>query len=64
MKWRDVVAATTPAIQNETKRQAIDRMLRAHPDWSNRRIAQSVRILVITDDDLDKDVLRVADFAS
>jgi hypothetical protein len=32
-------------------------MLLAHPDWSNRRIARSVHLIVITDDDLDLPVV-------
>jgi hypothetical protein len=56
--WRDVLAAARPTMvgQNATKRAAIERMLRAHPDWSNRRIAASVYLIVITDDDLDQPV--------
>jgi hypothetical protein len=55
--WRDVVAKTAPAMQNKSKREAIRRMLLAHPDWSNRRIARSVHLIVITDDDLDLPVV-------
>jgi hypothetical protein len=57
MLWRDVVAAATPAMQNQSKRKAIMRMLKAHPDWSNRRIAASVKILILTEDDLGQAVL-------
>lgn len=53
MTWRDVFERATPAMQNASKREAIARLLAAHPDWSDRRIAQSVRILIITEDDLD-----------
>ena len=49
--WRDVLAAAKPAMRS--KRAAIARMLIAHPDWSNRRIAASIHLLVITDADLD-----------
>ena len=56
MKWRDVLAAATPAMQNASKRAAVERMLLAHPDWSDRRIAASVRLIIITDDDLDQPV--------
>jgi hypothetical protein len=56
-KWRDVLAAAGPMVmQNKTKRQAITRMLKAHPEWSDRRIANSIKILIITDDDLDREV--------
>jgi hypothetical protein len=54
--WRDVLATATPAMQNASKRAAVERMLRAHPDWSNRRIAASVHLLIVTDDDLDLEV--------
>lgn len=53
IRWRDVLAAARPAMQNASKRAAIERMLRAHPDWSDRRIAASVHLVVFTDDDLD-----------
>lgn len=56
MTWRDVIVAATPAMQNSSKRVAIARMLKAHPDWSDRRIANAVHILIITDDDLDEKV--------
>jgi hypothetical protein len=56
MKWRDVLAAATPAMQNASKREAIARVLKAHPDWSNRKIAQSVHLLILTDLDLDAEV--------
>jgi hypothetical protein len=56
MKWRDVLAAATPAMQNASKRAAVERMLLAHPDWSDPRIAASVRLIIITDDDLDQPV--------
>jgi hypothetical protein len=57
MKWREVVAAAAPrAKQNASKRAAINRLLKAHPDWSNRRIAEAVHLLIIIDDDLDKDL--------
>lgn len=54
--WHDVLAATTQGKQNASKRAAIERMLRAHPDWSNRRIVASVHMIIITDDDLDQPV--------
>jgi hypothetical protein len=53
LTWRDVVAAATPAMQNKSKGAAIERMLHAHPNWSNRRIARSIHLLIITEDDLD-----------
>jgi hypothetical protein len=56
LNWRDVLAAATPAMQNASKRAAAERMLRMHPDWSNRRIARSIHIIIITDDDLDEPV--------
>ena len=52
--WREILARATPAMQNNSKRDAIARMIKAHPDWSNRRIAQAVHILIITEDDLDE----------
>jgi hypothetical protein len=58
LTWRDVCAAATPAMQNASKRAAVERMLRLHPDWSDRRIARAIRILVITDDDLDVELKR------
>jgi hypothetical protein len=53
MKLRDLLKRAEPAMQNKSKREAIGRMLKAHPDWSDRRIAQSVHILIFTDDDLE-----------
>jgi hypothetical protein len=54
LTWRDVLAAAARGPgQNASKRAAIERMLRAHPDWSNRRIAQAIHMLIITDDDLE-----------
>ena len=51
--WRDVVAVATPAMQNQSKRDAIRRTLLAHPDWSDRRVARSIKILILTEDDLN-----------
>src|SRR5262245_53723497 len=53
--WRDVLraAGASPIGQNAIKRAAIARMLKAHPEWSDRRIAAAVHIIIITDDDLD-----------
>jgi hypothetical protein len=51
--WRKVLAKATPGGQNACKREAIQRLLRAHPDWSDRRIAKAVHIIILTDDDLD-----------
>jgi hypothetical protein len=51
VKWRDVLSAATPAMQNASKRAAIKRLLVAHPGWSNRRIADAVHLLILTDDD-------------
>jgi hypothetical protein len=56
MTWREVLAAATPAMQNASKRAAVERMLCAHPDWSDRRIAASIHLIIITDDDLDQRV--------
>lgn len=62
MTWRDVLKAydASPAMikgaQNKAKGTAIERMLRAHPEWSNRRIADSIHILIITEDDLDQTI--------
>jgi hypothetical protein len=56
MTWRDILRSTTRGKQNALKREAIERMLIAHPDWSDRRIAASIHMIVITDDDLDKPV--------
>jgi hypothetical protein len=59
MGWR--VIKTIPAgKENEAKREGIDRMLRAHPDWANRRIANAIYILVLTEDDLGQPVGRLA----
>ena len=56
MKWREVIAALPRAKQNASKRAAIERLLKAHPDWSNRRIAAAIHLLIIVDDDLDQEV--------
>ena len=56
LTWRHVLAAATPAMQNASKRAAVERMLRAHPEWSDRRIAASIHLIVITDDDLDQPI--------
>jgi hypothetical protein len=57
MKWRDVLAASgATQKQNASKREAISRLLKAHPEWSDRRIANAVHIVIFTDDDLDQEV--------
>ena len=56
MTWREIVLRATPAMQNASKRDAIARVIKAHPDWSNRRIARAIHILIITDDDLDLEI--------
>lgn len=56
LTWREVLGTTTPAMQNKSKRAALQRMLRAHPNWSDRRIASSVHTIILTEDDLDESV--------
>jgi hypothetical protein len=60
MTWREVIKTIPAGKQNEAKREAIDRMLGAHSDWSNRRIANAIYILVLTEDDLDQPVGRLS----
>ena len=54
LTWRQLFARMPRAMQNASKRAAIERLLIAHPEWSNRRIAAAVHMLIITEDDLDK----------
>jgi hypothetical protein len=58
--WREVIKTIPAQKQNEAKREAIKRRLRAHPNWLDRRIANAIYILVLTQDDLDQPVGRFA----
>ena len=67
--WRAVVSLTGGAVTtwehlsgqhpNMTVDEwhECDQMLRAHPEWSNRRIVEAVHILIVTDDDLHSPVV-------